>query len=170
MGKPEALPRDGIQVFIPPARDGLPLTKPSGLQVLIAEDDRDVRTLLRLVLRLDGHQVIEARAPEEVVDLALEIRPGLALLDVTFAGADGISAVRTLRETGETKDLPIILFSGKSKTQDQIAGLEEGADAYVVKPVDPLFLLETIWEITGMSPIEREDRRNRELSRLKSSR
>jgi two-component system chemotaxis response regulator CheY len=169
MGKQEAPPRDGIQVFIPPAREGLPLTRPSGLQVLIAEDDHDVRTLLRLVLRLDGHRVIEAPTPGEAVALAVEIRPGLVLLDVNFSGSDGISALRTLRETGETKDLPIILFSGKSKTQDQIVGLEQGADAYVVKPVDPLYLLETIWEITGLSPIEREDRRNRELARLRSS-
>jgi twitching motility two-component system response regulator PilH len=169
MGEQEAPPRDGIQVFIPPARDGLPLTKPSGLQVLMAEDDRDVRTLLRLVLRLDGHQVIEAPTPAEAVALAVKSRPGLILLDVNFSGSDGISAVREVREIDETKDVPIILFSGKSKTQDQIVGLEQGADAYVVKPVDPLYLLETIWEITGMSPIQREDRRNRELARLRSS-
>jgi DNA-binding response OmpR family regulator len=169
MGKQEAPPRQGIQVFIPPAREGMPLTKPSGLQVLIAEDDRDVRTLLRMVLRLDGHQVIEAPTPGEAIALALEIRPGLVVLDVNFSGSDGIGAVRTLRETGETKDVPIILFSGRSKIQDQIVGLEQGADAYIVKPVDPLYLLETIWEITGMSPIQREDRRNRELARLRSS-
>jgi DNA-binding response OmpR family regulator len=169
MGQREVLPRQGVQVFIPPAREGRPSIKPPGMRVLIAEDDRDVRTLLRLLLRLDGHEVIEVPTSSEAFARAVEIRPGLIVLDLNFPGSDGISDLHKVRETNETKDVPIILFSGKSSVEDQIAGLEHGADAYLVKPVDPFIFLETIWEITAMSPSDREDRRLKELARLRSS-
>jgi DNA-binding response OmpR family regulator len=168
MAQREVLPRDGIQVFIPPARPGRVVIKPVDMRVLVAEDDRDVRTLLRLVLRLDGHQVTEASTPSDAFARAVEIHPDLVVLDRGFPGVDGMTALRKLRETEQTKDVPIILISGKSEAENQVSGFEAGADAYLVKPFDPFLFLETVWEIIGMTPSQRAERRIEELARLKA--
>jgi two-component system OmpR family response regulator len=165
MSPREVLPRDGIQVFIPPARLE-PRAKKTGMRVLIAEDDRDVRTLLHLALRLDGNQVIEARTPTEALLRASQLRLDLVVLDLTFPGADGFSTLRRLRDADETSELPIIVISGRARAEDQIRGLEGGADVYLVKPFDPFVFMETVRGIAGMTRDEREEQRAKELDRL----
>lgn len=167
MPERDVLPENGIQVFIPPAaRERMP-HKPTGMEVLVIEDDSDVRTLLRLALRLDGHRVIEAATPGEGLARAAEAHPDLILLDVVFPRADGIAALRSLRATAGTNDIAIILVSGRSHAEDQMMGLQEGADLYLIKPFDPLALLTTIREFAAMSPAERSERRVKELTRLR---
>jgi DNA-binding response OmpR family regulator len=168
MSQREVLPREGIQVFIPPARNGRAASKPTAMNVLVAEDDRDVRTLLRLVLRLDGHQVTEAPNLNDAFARAIEIHPDLIVLDRKFPQSDGMTALRRLRESDQTRDVPVILLSGKSEAEDQVAGLEGGADAYLVKPFDPFLFLETVWEITGMTSSERAEVRATEIARLRA--
>jgi DNA-binding response OmpR family regulator len=167
MRRREVLPRDGIQVFIPPAKLESTTKKSAGMKVLIAEDDRDVRTLLHLVLRLDGHQVIEARTAGEVVPRTNEVRPDLIALDLTFPGANGFSTLRDLRENDETSAVAIIVISGRAKPEDQISALEEGGDVYLVKPFDPFTFMETVREMVGLSREELEHRRMKELDRLR---
>jgi DNA-binding response OmpR family regulator len=167
MGQPEALPRKGIQVFVPPARNGRGRSV-AGMQVLVAEDDRDVRTLLGLVLRLDGHQVREAPTPSEAVALAGEANPDLMVLDLTFPGSDGLGVLQELRGAEGTREMPVIVISGRDRAEDQIAGLQAGADAYLVKPFDPFLFLETVWEITAKSASQRAAGRTKELLRLRA--
>jgi DNA-binding response OmpR family regulator len=167
MSQPEVLPREGIQVFIPPAKVGRAQSA-TGMEVLVAEDDRDVRTLLRLVLRLDGHQVREVPTPSEAVVFAGEANPDLMVLDLTLPGSDGLAILRGLREADGTRELPVLVISGRDRAEDQIGGLEAGADAYLVKPFDPFLFLETVWEITAMSPSQRGDARAKELARLRA--
>lgn len=165
MTQREVLPRDGIQVFIPPAKLEPRAKKAAGMRVLIVEDDRDVRTVLHLALRLDGNQVIEAHTPSEALLRASELHPDLIVLDLTFPGADGFSALRNLREMDES--VPIMVISGRAKAEEQLRGLEEGADVYLVKPFDPFAFMETVRQITRMSRDEREEQRVKELDRLR---
>ena len=167
MGEREVIQRDGIQVFIPPARLEPSTTKRSGIKVLIAEDDRDVRTLLHLVLRLDGNQVLEAGTAKEALIRATESPPDLVVLDLTFPGSDGFSVLRRLRETDETSAVPIIVISGRAQPEDQIMGLEAGADVYLVKPFDPFVFMEKVRDLSGMTQDERQGRRTKELDRLR---
>jgi DNA-binding response OmpR family regulator len=167
LGQREVIQRDGIQVFIPPARLEPRPTKTSGMTVLIAEDDRDVRTLLNLVLRLDGNQVIEAETTTDALRSANELQPDLIVLDLTFPGPDGFSALYQLREAAETSEVPIIVISGRAQPEDQILGLEAGADVYLVKPFDPFAFMERVRGIAGMTPAARADQRARELGRLR---
>jgi two-component system phosphate regulon response regulator PhoB len=167
MGQREVLPRDGIQVFIPPAKLEPPAKKTDGMSVLIAEDDRDVRMVLHLVLRLDGHKVIEASTPKDALHRAAELRPDLIVLDLTFPGSEGFSALREMREADSTRDAPIIVISGRARAEDQIWALEGGADVYLVKPFDPLELMETVRNIPRMTREEREGQREKELDRLR---
>jgi DNA-binding response OmpR family regulator len=167
MRRRPVLSGDGIQVFIPPAKLESPTKKPAGMKVLIAEDDRDVRTLLHLVLRLDGHEVIEARSAGEVVPRTSEVRPDLIALDLTFPGSDGFSALLKLRENDETSTVPVIVISGRAKPEDQISALEAGGDVYLVKPFDPFSFMETVREMVALSREELEHRRMKELDRLR---
>jgi DNA-binding response OmpR family regulator len=167
MSPREVLPRDGIQVFIPPAKLEPPAKHTSGMNVLIAEDDRDVRTLLHLVLRLDGHRVVEAGTTKEALIRAIDSPPDLIVLDLTFPGSNGFSALSKLRDTNETRDVPIIVISGRAKAEDQISGLEGGADLYLVKPFDPFVFIHNVREIVRMTRHEREKQRARELDRLR---
>jgi DNA-binding response OmpR family regulator len=167
MSKREVLPEDGIQVFIPPARLRPPQRKTAHMKVLIAEDDPDVRTVVRLVLRLNGHQVIEAHTPSEALLRSAEIHPDLIVLDLTFPGADGFSVLRGLREAEETGGVPIIVISGRAAAEDQLRGLEGGADVYLAKPFDPLAFIGTVEEIARMTAEERADRRAKEVARLR---
>lgn len=168
MGQRDVVPDPGVQVFITPAGREPPAVKPASLQVLVVEDDADVRTLLRLALRLDGHRVIEATTPEDGLPRAVGARPDLIVLDVKFPHGDGISALRKLRQTEKTMDVPVILVSGKAEVEDQIRGLEEGADFYLVKPFDPLVFLAMVEQLARISAGERAERRAKELERLRA--
>jgi len=167
MSQREVIPRDGIQVFVPPAKLEGRAKRTAGMNVLIAEDDRDVRTVLHLVLRLDGNQVVEARTPNEALLRAIELHPDIIVLDLTFPGSDGFSVLSKLRQTDETSDVPIIVISGRAKAEEQIRALEEGADVYLVKPFDPFAFMEAVRNIVGMTRDEREERREEELGRLR---
>jgi DNA-binding response OmpR family regulator len=167
MGKRDVLPEDGIQVFIPPAERQRKASKPTAMRILIMEDDPDVRTLLRLVLRLDGHKLIEASTPGDGLRRAVDAQPDLIVLDSHFPEADGIEALRELRDGKETRDVPIIVVSGKGQAKDQTLAFEAGADFYLTKPFDPLTLLTTIREVAGMSASDRAEWRVRQLARLR---
>ena len=167
MGQREVIQRDGIQVFIPPARLAPPATKPSGMKVLIAEDDRDVRTLLHLVLRLDGNLVSEAETAKEALIRATDSPPDLVVLDLTFPGSDGFSTLQGLRESEATCDVPIVVISGRAEAEDQILCLEAGADVYLVKPFDPFVFVETVREIAALTRDQRDEQRVKELERLR---
>lgn len=168
MGKRDVLPENGIQVFIPPADHKRPASQPTTMQVLVMEDDPDVRTLLRLVLRLDGHHLIEATTPAEGLQCATDAHPDVIVLDGHFPDGDGIAVVHELREGDKTRDVPVIFVSGKGQAKDQMVAFEAGVDFYLTKPFDPLTLLTTIREIAGMSDSDRAEWRVRQLARLRN--
>ncbi|MGH3881386.1 MAG: winged helix-turn-helix domain-containing protein [Actinophytocola sp.] len=107
--------------------------------LLLVEDDARIREALRLALADEGYQVVEAATGEQalerltagVVDGGVE--PDVVLLDVMLPGADGLAVCARIRELG---DLPIIMVTARTGSEEVIAGLEAGADDYVTKPVD----------------------------------
>lgn len=106
-----------------------------GVKVLIAEDDRDIRGVLRLYLESEGFEVIEAADGGQALDLARNHTPDMAILDVMMPGLDGYALTRALRRTS---DLPILILSAKSRDEDKILGLNLGADDYLAKPFNPV--------------------------------
>jgi DNA-binding response OmpR family regulator len=104
-------------------------------RVLLIEDDQAVRDGLMLALTRQGHAVQAAETGE--AGLALLATADVVVLDLMLPGMDGFEVCRRIRATGE---LPIIMLTARSDDMDVVAGLEAGADDYVVKPVQPRVL------------------------------
>lgn len=103
--------------------------------ILIAEDDADIRALLRLYLESEGFAVREAADGKTALDIARRESPDAALLDVMMPGMDGFQLTRALRRTS---DIPVLILSAKSQDNDKILGLNLGADDYIAKPFNPM--------------------------------
>ena len=106
-----------------------------GAVILIAEDDGDIRGLLRLDLEGEGFRVVEAADGQAALDLARTENPDMALLDVMMPQLNGYEVTRALRRYS---DIPILILSAKSQDNDKILGLNLGADDYVAKPFNPV--------------------------------
>ena len=103
--------------------------------ILIAEDDSDIRGLLRLYLESEGYRVLEAEDGAQALTLAREETPDMAILDVMMPKLNGYELTRALRKFS---DIPILILSAKSQDNDKILGLYLGADDYIAKPFNPV--------------------------------
>ena len=108
-------------------------------RVLIAEDDRAVRDSLERTLRLEGFDVESVRNGSEAVDACMAERPDLVILDVMMPEMDGLTACLTLRP--RYPELPILMLTARHEVGDRVAGLDAGADDYLVKPYASVELL-----------------------------
>ncbi len=101
-------------------------------RILVLDDDEQIRATLRRALLYAGFDVTVAATGEEALEKALQSPPDLAVLDVMLPGIDGLEVCRRLRE--DRADLPIIMLTARDAVADRVAGLDIGADDYVVKP------------------------------------
>jgi two-component system response regulator MprA len=104
----------------------------AGRRILVAEDDRAVRQSLERTLRLEGFEVTGVRTGVEAVDACAHEFPDLVILDVMMPDMDGLTACRILRS--RHAELPILMLTARHEIGDRVAGLEAGADDYLVKP------------------------------------
>jgi DNA-binding response OmpR family regulator len=103
----------------------------------LVEDDHAVREGLQLALRRQGHVVHAGESGEVGLDLLHARHPDIVVLDLMLPGIDGFETCRRMRASTE---VPIIMLTARSDDFDIVAGLEAGADDYVVKPVQPRVL------------------------------
>jgi DNA-binding response OmpR family regulator len=103
----------------------------------LVEDDRAVRQGLQLALRRQGHVVHAGESGEIGLELLHTEHPDIVVLDLMLPGIDGFETCRRMRSSAE---VPIIMLTARSDDFDVVAGLEAGADDYVVKPVQPRVL------------------------------
>lgn len=102
--------------------------------MLLAEDDRAIRHALERALTLEGYAVTAVADGVEALAQAHRTPPDVLLLDVMMPGIDGLQVCRVLRAEGDRT--PILMLTALVETADRIAGLDAGADDYVVKPFD----------------------------------
>jgi two-component system response regulator MprA len=102
--------------------------------VLLAEDDRAIRHALERALTLEGYRVTAVADGLEALAQAHRSRPDVLVLDVMMPGIDGLQVCRALRAEGDRT--PVLMLTALVETADRIAGLDAGADDYVVKPFD----------------------------------
>ena len=112
-----------------------------GHDILLVDDDGEIRRLVSKLLREDGHRVASVGNAVEMREAIARRRPDLVLLDVMLPGVDGLTLCRELRAT---TDLPVIMLTAKGDDVDRIVGLEMGADDYLAKPFHPRELLARI--------------------------
>ncbi|HYV17355.1 MAG TPA: response regulator transcription factor [Conexibacter sp.] len=100
-------------------------------EVLVAEDEDDVRQLLRVLLERAGHSVTEAVNGLQALDLLQSTRPDLVVLDVTMPELDGWQTLERIRDLS---DVPVLMLTARAGELDKVRGLKSGADDYVTKP------------------------------------
>lgn len=101
--------------------------------ILIVEDDNDLRTFVRDILKND-YLVLEAEDGRQGLDLAKEHVPDIIMSDIMMPNMDGVEMLRALREDIATSHIPVILLTAKTNIESKLEGLEHGADDYITKP------------------------------------
>src|SRR6266851_10068669 len=99
--------------------------------ILVADDEPQIRRVLRSTLSSQGYVIIEAKTGEEAVEAVRKEKPDLVLLDVNMPSIGGIEACKEIRESSEA---PIIMLTVRNAERDKVLALDAGADDYVVKP------------------------------------
>jgi CheY-like chemotaxis protein len=118
--------------------------------ILVAEDERDIRELIAFTLRLGGFEVEEATNGMEAVEKARKVRPDLIIMDVRMPKMTGYEACQELKETDETRDIPVVFLSAKGQETEIKHGMELGAVDYILKPFEAEQLPKRIAEILEM--------------------
>lgn len=107
-----------------------------GKNILIVEDEQNIRKVMKLYLQRAGFEVIEAKDGQDARSLFLKYDPCFVILDIMLPGEDGTSICNWIRNE-LNNNAPIIIVSAKSGESDRIRGLQKGADDYVAKPFSP---------------------------------
>ena len=103
--------------------------------VVVADDDRDVRTMLRTLLELDGHEVMEARDGDEAWRLCLDYQPSVVVADIQMPGLDGLQLCRKIRLSEYSTSIRVIVYTAGIATPEEAR--QAGCDEYFLK-TDPL--------------------------------
>lgn len=120
-----------------------------GPLVLVADDDEDIRELVKFRLERSGYRVVEARDGAEALEQAIAKAPALAILDVMMPVLDGYEVTRRIREDPRTARLPVILLTARAQEADVARGFDVGADDYLRKPFSPQELGARVQAILG---------------------
>jgi two-component system, OmpR family, phosphate regulon response regulator PhoB len=113
-------------------------------RVLVVEDESAIAELIAINLRHAGYEVTIAGDAEQAQAALDGVLPDLAILDWMLPGASGLALAKRWRTQARTRELPIIMLTARAEEADKIAGLDAGADDYLVKPFSPNELLARI--------------------------
>jgi DNA-binding response OmpR family regulator len=103
-------------------------------KILVVDDEPNIREVVALYLRRDGHAVVPAADGDEALRLYHQTRPDLVVLDLMLPRMNGLEVCRRIREG---RSVPVIMLTARGEEEDRILGLGLGADDYVVKPFSP---------------------------------
>jgi two-component system response regulator MtrA len=115
--------------------------------VVLAEDDVDIRDLVQIVLEGLDLTVTAVGNGAEALAECRRLKPRLLLLDITMPIMNGLEVCREVRADPELKDLPVILMTARAQASDVQAGMDAGADTYIIKPFGPIELREHVENI-----------------------
>nr|WSX49779.1 response regulator [Streptomyces sp. NBC_00974] len=124
-------------------------------RVLVVDDNKVIRQLIRVNLELEGFEVVTANDGVECLDVVHHVLPDVITLDVVMPRLDGFGAVAKLRADPRTRNLPVAIVSACTQYEVE-AGIANGVDAFLAKPFEPAELVRVVRRL-----IERRDRRER---------
>jgi DNA-binding response OmpR family regulator len=111
-------------------------------KILLIDDDPDVRTVMNVLLKKNGHEVETASSRDQAFSKLKEFKPAVILLDVLLSGADGRTICREIKQNEATSKIAVIMFSAHPGAADKIDTY--GADDFVAKPFNTEVLLDKI--------------------------
>jgi signal transduction histidine kinase/DNA-binding response OmpR family regulator len=132
-----------------------PAQKTKEYSLLLIEDNPEIRTFLKNKLE-HQFEITEAASGDEGIILAYELVPDVIITDLMLPGKDGIFVTDTLKSDIRTSHIPIIMLTAKSSLENQLEGLRQKADAYIIKPFNLEFVEETIRNLIRNREILRE--------------
>jgi CheY-like chemotaxis protein len=132
-------------------------------KVLIVDDNRASRDLIRAILKSVRCDIIEATDGQEGLDLMQQERPDLALLDIDMPGLDGLTVVKKIRDDTSLADLPVVAVTAFAMEGDREKGMSAGFTAYLTKPVRAAILRQQVQQLLGLGA-KRADTWNHILS------
>jgi DNA-binding response OmpR family regulator len=112
--------------------------------VVLAEDDVDIRDLVQIVLEQLDLDVMAVGTGAEALEVGQREVPRLFLLDITMPGMNGLEVCRAIRADEKLQDVPVIFMTARAQASDVAAGIEAGADTYIIKPFGPIELREHV--------------------------
>lgn len=124
--------------------------------IYVVEDDISIREIETIALKNSGHEVYSFENANEFYEKIEKIIPDLLVLDIMLPDSDGNAIVKTLRNTEETKKLPIIMVTAKTSELDMIRGLDNGADDYIKKPFSVMELITRVKVLLRRTEVEKE--------------
>lgn len=113
-------------------------------RILIVDDERNIRELIKFNVEKSGYTVLETDNGQTAVAVAKAKKPDLVVLDLMLPGIDGLEVCRIIKNSPETAAIPIIMLTAKNEEIDKVIGLELGADDYLTKPFSPRELVARI--------------------------
>jgi two-component system, cell cycle response regulator len=135
--------------------------------ILVAEDSLVVRAIVCDQLEDEGYDVVQAVDGESALAACATARPDAILLDIEMPGLDGHQVLARLKSDEELKDIPVVFLTGRTGTDDMVAGLRAGAHDYLKKPFEPAELIARIGGAVRIKRLQDELRiRNEQLDRL----
>lgn len=135
-------------------------------KILVVDDDPTMVKLINVNLKLNNYSVVEATSGEQALDVLAGQPLDLVVLDIMMPGVDGWEVLKRIRGDRTTEEMPVILVTAKTQDSDVIRGWELGADEYVIKPFNPLLLVEVIKMVLDRSYEERLERRKKQKEKL----
>ncbi|MGW0531538.1 response regulator [Streptomyces sp. NPDC003032] len=117
-------------------------------RVLVVDDNKVIRQLIRVNLELEGFEVVTAADGAECLDVVHQVRPDVVTLDVVMPRLDGLRTAARLRADARTRELPIVVVSACTQYEVE-SGLEVGVDAFLAKPFEPSELVGVVRQLMG---------------------
>jgi DNA-binding response OmpR family regulator len=118
-------------------------------KVLIADDQANMRQLVRLTLETGHFEIFEAPDGDAALEVARREQPDLVFLDWTMPGLAGVEVCRALRDDPRFDGMRIVMLTARSQTDDRETAHEMGADDFITKPFSPIQLLEKVRDVLG---------------------
>jgi twitching motility two-component system response regulator PilH len=118
-------------------------------KILVVDDSPTDRQYMIETLKGKGFQIVTAENGEDAINKAKAELPDLILMDVVMPGLNGYQATRQITRDDATKHIPVIMCTSKGADTDKIWGMRQGANDYLVKPVDPAALLAKIAQLSA---------------------
>jgi CheY-like chemotaxis protein len=117
-------------------------------KILLVDDHADIRRLIRMTLEFEDYEIHEAADGESALRIARQVRPDFVLTDVMMPGpVDGLEVCRRIKADPDLRDTHVMVVSARGQARDREAGMQAGADTYLVKPFSPLQLIDSLSQL-----------------------